>query len=220
MSLSSTRDGAVTVGEMITAALQKLSVIVGGETATAEDSAIGLANLRRMVRTWSVQGVRMWLTDEEVVTLTTDAASYTLDPRYLEISDGFRRSGTNDTPLRLFTREEYNRLPDKTTSGAPFAVFIDRQLATTKAFVYPVPTGAGDYLYLTGKRAILDPTALSEDLEIPAEWEETIVYNLAVRMAPEFEATPRADVVNIAIELYAILAGQDRQGSIRFVIRN
>ena len=219
MALSSTRDGAVTVGEIITGAMQKLSILKGGETAETEDSAVGLKNLRRMVRTWAAMGVRMWLTDEEVVTLDTDTASYALDPRYLEISAGFIRSGSNDTPLNLYTREQYNRLPDKTASGDPFTVFVDRQLTATTAYVYPVPTSAGNYLRLTGKRAILDPTTLSEDLEVPPEWEETIVYNLAVRMAPDFEVTPRADVVQMAQYLYSVLEGQDRQGSIKFVIR-
>lgn len=215
MALSATRDGTETVGTLVTDALIKLHVLVGGETASTEDSAVGISNLRRMLRTWAARGIRLWLNEQQTVTLAADTATYTLDPRTLEVFEpgAYLRSGTTDTPVRVISREEYNRLPNKTASGDPFLVFIDRTRTSTTATVYPVPSAVGDTISLPTKRQIFDVTALSEEMEVPPEWSETILYNLAVRMAPDFEAIPRPDVVNMATELYGILEGQDRETS-------
>ena len=217
MTLSSTRDGTVTVGDMVRGSLELVHLAEGGEPLAAEDTTVALNTLRRMLRTWAVTGVRLWLNDEEIITLAASTASYTLDPRYLEISYGFRRDASgNDTPIRLMDRDEYNRLSYKASSGPPYAVFVNRLLTSTTATVYPVPTAAGEYIYLTGKRQILDPTQLTETIEVPAEWEETVVFNLAKRLLPTFPGTPDPGmIISTADELYAILEGQDRPASVR-----
>lgn len=215
MALPATRDEAETALDMIEGALTELQVLRAGESVSSEDAALGLTKLRRMLRTWAVDGVRLWLTDEDVLTLAADTGSYTLDPRYLEIRSAFRRDASgNDTPIRVYTREEYNRLPDKDASGAPFVVFVDRERAQATAYVYPVPSASGSFVHLSGKRQILDVVSLSENVEFPPEWSEAIVYNLAVRLAGSFNITPADDLIALAGQTYAILQGNDRQGSV------
>lgn len=218
MALSTTRDGTITVGDMVRGALELVHVAEGGESLAAEDTTLALNTMRRMLRTWAAQGVRLWLNEQQTVTLAASTASYTLSPRTLEVHElgCFRRSGTEDTPIRVLDRQEYNRLPNKTASGDPFSIWADRQRAAVVVTVYPVPTASGDTLSLSTKRQIFDVTNLGEDAEFPPEWEEAIVWNLAKRLMPTFPGAP--DPVTIrdtADELYATLSGQDRPASLR-----
>lgn len=214
MTLPTTRDNIDTVNDIITGAMTKLSLIVSGETAKSADVEVCRLALRAMIRTWAAAGVRLWLDEQQTVTLTASIATYTLSPRTLEIRDAYRRLDNNDTPVRVIAREEYNRLPNKAASGDPFLVWPDRQRKQTVVTVYPVPASTQGALSLSTRRQVLDVDELGEEVEVPPEWHEAMIYNLAVRIAPEFEVTPRADVVNMAAELYAVLEGQGREGSV------
>lgn len=216
MATSGTRDTAETVGQLITDALIEIHVLEENETATAAQTAKGIRWLRRMMRTWNALGCRLWLTDEEVITLAADTATYTLSPRYIGFDYALRRSSAGeDTPIRIYTREEYNRLPNKTASGAPFVIWFDRQAASTVATVYPVPSAVGDTIRVQARRVVEDPTAVSETMEVPPEWSEAMMYNLAVRMAPgEGVDVLNPITVQMAASLYDQMSGQDREGSV------
>lgn len=217
MALSGVRDQAYTVTDVVTDALLKIYAHEAGQTLDAVASANGIRALRNMLRTWAVDGVRLWLDDELTVTPVAGTATYTLGTRALEIKQAFRRNSGSDTPLRLFTREEYNRLPNKTTSGSPFALWADRDRTSTSVTLYPVPdasSAASDTIRVTCKLQIQDVTAGSEDIDIPPEWAETLVYNLAVRLAPDYQQPVSPDVGSMAAYLYEMLKGQDREGSL------
>lgn len=217
MALSGVRDGANTVSEIVADALKKIYVLSGTETAAAEDQALCIRAMKHMLRTWAVDGVRLWLDDEITVTPVAGTSTYTLSTRALEVKQAFRRTSSSDTPMRLFTREEYNRLPNKTTTGSPFALWTDRDRTSTSVTLYPVPdasSAANDTIRVTAKFQIQDVTSGGEDIDIPPEWTEALVYNLAVRISPDFNVEPRGDVVGMAQELYTMLKGQDREGSL------
>lgn len=223
MALSGVRDTAETVNDVLTDALFKISVLQYNETPNASDAALALRTLRRMLRTWAAtDGIRLWLNEEQTVTLAADTATYTLSPRTLDVSYALRRSGGNDTPIRIFTRQEYQKLPNKTVSGAPYAMWHDRQYNQSQVTVYPVPSAVGDTVILTTKRQIQDVTALTNNMEIPPEWSEAAVYNLAVRLAPDFKKESVIgsrnnpdSVAGMAATLYRNLSAQDREGSVK-----
>ena len=217
MALSGTRDEATTVADVISDAMTKVNLLVAGESVDASDQAVCLRNLRNMLRTWAAKGVRLWLTQDQTITPVAATSSYALTIRALEVTQGWRRTDSLDTPLTMYSREQYNRLPAKSASGSPFLFYVDRDLTATNVVVYPVPdatSAANDVLHFTCKVQIQDVTDSAETIEVPAEWMETLVYNLAVRIAPDFEVTPRPDVVQMAQMLYADLEGQDRECSL------
>jgi len=216
MALSGVRDTAETAGDMVTAAARKLFVLEGGESLEAEDMAIGLEALWRMLRSWAATGISLWLQEEQTVTLAANTATYTLSPRTLEVTAGYRRSGTTDIPITMMARDVYQRLTNKSANGAPYAFWHDRERAESKVTVYPVPSAAGDTIVLLSKRSPQDVTEVTHTMEIPPEWSEAIVYNLALRLAPEFDAEVRQDVAMMASQLYADMAAQGREHSLKF----
>lgn len=216
MALSGVRDQATNVGQIVSDALSLIGAKVGQDTASAEDLATGIVALRLMLRTWAAKGIRLWLTEIQSVTLADGVATYTLDPRTLDVSQAVRRQDDNDVPVRILTREEYQRLPNKTTSGPPYAVFVDRQRTSTTVTAYPVPSAAevGMTLRLTAKRQIEDPTAASQEIELPPEWLEAVTYNLGIRMAPRLNLPIDPVIAAQAVDLEQTLEGQDREGSV------
>lgn len=217
MALSGVRDQAYTVSDVISDALAKLYILEGGTTPDATSAATALRGLRNMLRTWAVDGVRLWLDAEQAITPVAGTATYTLTVRTLEVKQAFRRNAGSDTPIRLISREEYNRLPNKASTGNPFAMWVDRDRTSTSVTLYPVPdaaSAANDTIYVTGKQQIQDVTDGAQDIDIPPEWSEALVYNLAVRLAPDFNVEVRPDVAGIAMELYTLMKGQDRELSV------
>lgn len=218
MALSGTYDSAWTVAEVISEAYAVAHIGVDGEPLSSSDQTAGIRALQLMLRTWAADGVRLWLNQEQSVTLVDGTATYTLSPRALEVLKAYRRSSDQDVPVRIVTREEYTRFPNKTTEGAPFAVFIDRTATSTTATVYPVPgateVAASMTLRLAIKRQLQDVTAASETLDWPPEWIETVVYNLATRIAPRNRVKIDPVVAAQAAEMYENLQGQDREQSV------
>lgn len=218
MALSGTYDSSWSVTSIVTAAFKKCKIGISGETLSATELADGITALQLMLRTYAAKGIRLWLNETQSVTFAAGTATYTLSPRVLEVFQAYRRADNNDVPIRVVSRDEYSRFPDKTTSGAPFAVFIDRTRTTTTATFYPVPSATEVADGMTGrldtKRMVQDPTAGAEDLDSPPEWMEAIVYNLAVRLAPDYGVAVDPEVARMARELYADLEGQDREPSV------
>lgn len=223
MATSGVTDTAETVAEVIGDALGLIHVREAGETPEAEQTSLALRKLRRMLRTWAVDTSGLWLRGNQTSALAADTAAYTLPARLLSVDDAFVRDASGyDQPLRLMDREEYNRLPDKDASGEPFAVWVDRTDTSSIATVYPVPAAVGDTLYIVGKRAIEDVTALSETMEVPPEWSECIVYNLAVKLMPDFPGMPQAEKQDVQFEaerLLQLMMGHDRGHSVKFRVR-
>lgn len=220
MALSGTRDDADTVASMTTDILRKLQVLQGGETASAEDANTVLRAIRHMLRTWQVQGVQLHLWVDQTVTPVAGTSSYALSIRALEIGQGWRRTSGSDTPLRMYSREEYNRLPDKAASGSPFIAFVDQDRATTNIVTYPVPdatSAANDVLYFPCKVPVQDALLVAQNIDLPPEWSEAILWNAAKRLVPEFPGqAPEATqtIMMMAQETYDVLAGHDREGSV------
>jgi hypothetical protein len=203
-------------GDVITAALRKIGVIsIGaGETPTAAVSAGGLDDLNMMLNSWSARRLVMRaLTLLGPFTLTAAKYSYSVKasgdinttcPLHV-LSAYYRDSNNYDYPLRVLTREEYDGYHDKAvTTGPPQALFFDpgatqQATRTGTIYVYPVPDSADTYkFYIEALVSLTSFAALTTTYTLPDEYLEAIIYNLAVRLAPDYGRSTPAEVVAIA----------------------
>lgn len=103
-----------------------------------------------------------------------------------------------DTPIEIIDRETYFDLPNKTSAGVPNALFYDRRGgANSTGYLYfwqpeSAPTDAVKFTY---KRPIEDFSAAANDPDLPQEWIETIVYNLAARLCISYGRPQRLAVI-------------------------
>ena len=175
--------GTQTVLDIVTDALLDLEVGAIGQEAEAILSAHAVRALNRVMKAWQLDDAApSFLRAAQTLTLTT-AASYTLAPeRPVRIlSARLKRSGVEIPMIRL-TRDEYDSLPIKTTTGVPTQFYYDRQKEDALLYVWPVlSVAAGETVEITYEREFED-VAIGDNIDLPGEWWDVAVLQLASRL--------------------------------------
>jgi hypothetical protein len=121
----------------------------------------------------------------------TSSVAATFDEFYLA-------SAVRDWPMTQFSRDEYTQQPNKQQSGTISTNFYyDRTIAPTIT-VWPVPQTNYDQLSVWRHRQVEDVGTLTQQIEIPQYWMESVIWQLAVRLAfelPNIDAARRTEVI-------------------------
>lgn len=216
MATSGSIDFSLTAREIVVMALKKLGVF----DPTADEVADGIEEMNVMLKGWQMmpQSPNLWRQTEGSVTLVASTASYTLSPKPFRVVDArYRNTSSQDLPMEELTREEYQSLPNKTSTGVPTCYYVDYQRASTVMYVWPlmaaVTTETIKYDY---QRAYEDIDAPSNDVDIPSEYTDVVVYSLADRLQDQFgKSVP--SVTRRAEFLVAAASAADRESVIRFI---
>jgi hypothetical protein len=94
-----------------------------------------------------------------------------------------------DTPIDVEDRETYFDLPNKTGTGVPNLIFYDRRggaNATGLLYTWQPQASITEAIKFTWARPIQIFSAAGNDQDFPDEWVQTLIFNLAVVMAPEY----------------------------------
>ncbi len=161
-----------------------------------------------------------------VVTLTTPLTSaaatgnqvyvyQTIANRPLRISAGrVKIDNGNEIPMKVISRQEYFNLPIKTNEGKPTQLYYDPQLITTgKVYIWSTFQTVNDFLIVTAQREIEDFSTLSDNADLPVEWLEPIVYNLAARMSLDYgvDKVTRDDLAAMAAAFLDTVMAYDQE---------
>lgn len=114
------------------------------------------------------------------------------------------------------SRLDYRNLPNKNSTGVPTQSFYDpRGGANSQGilWVWPTPSDVTYAVNMTWWRPIQDFTAPGNNPDLPDEWIDALVWNLAYKLWPEF---PISQVLMEAIKEQAMIslenvAGWDRE---------
>lgn len=98
------------------------------------------------------------------------------------------RRDTNgyDTPVTLIGDEDYRWLAQKDQVGVANQAFYRQTLTNGTLFVCPTGGGNSDKIILTAQYYPDDFDSSSDNPEFPVEWVNTLVFNLASELAPEY----------------------------------
>ena len=99
--------------------------------------------------------------------------------------------GTSPTeiPLARMNRDDFTNLPNKTfQSNRPLLYWLDRQSRSPVMNLWPLPNAAAttQQVVVWAHRHIMDVGTMTQELEVPQRWYETIVAMLASKLAMEF----------------------------------
>jgi hypothetical protein len=197
-------------------ALRKLGVVAQDEAPTADELQTAMRQLDRMLKAWQSRGFMLWTVTSMTVPLTT-AASYVLSPpRPVALQSVRLKRGGIEMPMVELNREEYDRLPQKASTGTPTQWYYDRQRETGTIYVWPVlAVAGGETLEITYVRELADVVP-SAEVDVPGEWWDAVIYNLAARLADDYSVEVPNVIALAQIELRNAMAG-DREGSVYFV---
>lgn len=134
--------------------------------------------------------------------------SYTADlVRPLRVIESRRRDETadQDIPIIMFSRQEYFDTPNKSTESLTTEVYYDPQTTLIngarhgRIHLWPTPTDIDSTLRFTCALPIEDFDTATDSPDLPVEWSDALVFNLAVRLCPEY-GVPTQDRVWLKTE--------------------
>jgi len=193
--------------DLIKTSLRLLSVKAAGENLEPEEANDAFDALNRMIAGWNNQSQLIFNQTEITHTLVPGTGSYTIGPsatintvRPQNIKQAFINDGTTDWAIEVVNSETWYDIWDKTTqSSYPQYMYYDSDFTTGTIHLWPVPSSAHTlHMVVWDQLAAFASTAST--VTLPPGYEEVIVYNLAVRIAPEYGKEPSPTVSKIATD--------------------
>lgn len=194
MAVSGSTDFSSTAVTILEDARRLLGVHAEEESLEAHELQTGIRFLTRMLKEWEVDpALGTWLYTEGSLALVDGDGAYTFqaggDVTTVPFEIVHVRVSTSagaSIPLQRISREDYYRLPTPTSEGRPTQWFYDRQRDGGTLYLWPVPDSNDHDITYTYRRRIMDVDAGTDNLDIPPEWEEAVVNNLAVKLIPVY----------------------------------
>lgn len=195
---------------IIKAALRRIRAYDPEDTSPVTTNQYNNASetLNMLLSAWQADGLQVWcVKTSSALTMTAGTTSYTIGNgatfnlnRPLDIMQAWIRDTTSnaDTPMMIISKEVYNNLTAKTTTGTPNQLYYDAAwdgatntgtTSTGTIYLWPAADAtiaAGKRLYIVYQRPLLDFTATSDALDMPQEWYNAVRLNLALAIAPEY----------------------------------
>lgn len=205
-----------TARKIIEASLRKINALGSGESLAAEDAEDGLQALNAMLGSWSVVGDLVYTMTWETFPVIGGTASYTIGPgqtfnteRPLEIfAMNLQVPGGVSYPIAQIDEREYSAISIKTISGIPYAAYYNGNSPVATLTFYYVP-GINYDFNIYSRKVLTQFTTLNTDLDLPPGYEEALIYNLAIRVAPEYQKEPSPLVRQMANESRSAISVQN-----------
>ena len=195
----------VSRNQIISLALRKLGVLELGDVpdaATVENASLAL-NL--LIKQMATQGLKIWKVNELYIPLVNGQTTYSIGPAYynastdldtakpLKVIQAWLRQYTVsppiDTPMQILSKQEYDTLGSKFSTGVANSVYYNVRQNNGDLYVYLTPNQNAAYqyqLYFVCQQPMDDVNAGGQVPDFPAEWMNTLVWNLADQLAIEY----------------------------------
>ena len=199
MSTSGSTDFTTDRNTIIDRAYSIAGIVGEEETPTTEQYTRAAIALNMMLKAFQSYGMPLWAIKSYSVPLTLSTATYRIGdgqdidtPKPLKIIQAYNHNtSTNvDIPIRIITRDEYNRLGNKTSSGNPIQITYDVQSTYGDLSLFPVPDSTSvtnNQIKIFYQRPFEDFDVSTDEPDFPQEWFEAIVWGLAYRLAAEYQ---------------------------------
>jgi len=212
--------------QIIQLALRKLGVLELGDTPDPATVANASLALNLFIKQCATEGLKIWKTSELVIPLTANKTTYVLGgPTSVTMYDSFNlttpitdkplkviqawyRNTTAtypiDTPLQVLSKQEYNILGSKFTTGVSNSIFYDVKQNNGVLYVYLTPdayTATNLQMRLVAQMPMNDLSRGQDIPDFPNEWMNTLIWNLADQLAIEYSvpANHRAEIAARAL---------------------
>jgi len=201
----------VTRDQIITLALRKLGVLEIGDTPDANTVANAAMSLNLLIKQLSTDGLKLWKVSELIIPMLANQTSYILGgsnsalmydtqaptvaitDKPLKVIQGFYRNIQStppiDTPVMIVSKQEYNTLGSKFSTGTANTIFYDSKKINGILYVYLTPDAYSEAnleLHIIAQMPLNDMTLATDITDFPNEWMNCLVWNLADQLALEY----------------------------------
>lgn len=235
MTTAATSTFNLDLSEIIEEAFER----AGLELRTGYDFRTARRSLNLMLAEWANRGINLWTIEQGTQNLTANQATYDLPVDTVDLLEHVIRTNAGtpqqaDLVISRISVSTYASLPNKTATGRPIQIYIDRRSgavtptsspdAVNPQFtLWPVPNVSSTYqLVYWRMRRIIDAGSGVNTQDIPFRFLSALVsglaYYLAVKKPEAMERVPM--LKQMYDEAWQLAADEDREkASIRFVPR-
>lgn len=182
--------------DIITMALRKVGVLDLTSSASATQLTVYSQLLNVMLKAWQSKGIKIWTINEYAVSLTANKNTYIISPtgpdvtanKPLKVIQAWLRNNQTtpalDIPMRIISRQEYNILSSKATTGITNSVLLipGTSSSTLKVWLSPDTNVQTNYsLWIVVQEPIADVLS-NVQTSFPQEWMQALVWNLAAEI--------------------------------------
>jgi hypothetical protein len=161
---------------------------VSPSLATAEILDTAREDLFMLLMSMLNRGLNLWCVDRQEIPIVANQATYPLPVGTIQVLDLLyaraSETGITEIPLTPISRNSYAQLPKKDSLGQPTSYWFEK-LVDPQVTLWPVPYDDTAVLNLYRHRQMQDVGDLSNELELPSRWLESICWQLALRLAFE-----------------------------------
>ena len=234
---------SVTRDQIISLALRKLGVLELGDTPDADTIANASMSLNLFIKQMSTEGLKLWKNSELFLPLTNNKTTYTMggtgsDLMYdtlnptvaitdkpLKVIQGFYRNKQVtpyiDTPVLMLSKQEYNVLGSKYSTGTANSIFYDAKALFGILSVYLTPdlnSQTNLELHVVAQMPLNDIVLSTDIPDFPNEWMNCLVWNLADQLAIEYGVPMnyRQEIMQRAMQYKAQLTDWDTESTSTF----
>ncbi|CAB4133156.1 hypothetical protein UFOVP252_63 [uncultured Caudovirales phage] len=233
----------VTRDQIITLALRKLGVLEIGSTPDPDTVSNAAMSLNLLIKQLSTDGLKLWKVSELIIPLIAGQTQYilggststlmydALNPtvaitdKPLKTIQGFYRNLQStpaiDTPVMLVSKQEYNVLGSKFSTGTANTIFYDPRKLNGVLYVYLTPdlnAQTNLELHIIVQLPLDDLNTALDIPDFPNEWMNCLVWNLADQLSLEYGVpmNTRQEISQRAMTYKTLLSDWDVEASSTF----
>ncbi len=212
-----------TARDLIKESLELIGVVAAGEEPSANDMTSGLNSLNLLLSMWGGRNLMTTSEIRESFSLVASQVSYLMGvdsialpvdfntPKPSKIVRAFIRD-TNDVdyPVTLISRDQYDAIPDKDSTGVPNQLAQDpgatqqtNQVMTV--YLYPAPTDATYTIFLFSEKPLTWVSALDDTITMEDVYLAAIPPNLATILAQKFGKALHPETKQLAKDTLSVV---------------
>lgn len=189
----------LTRNQIISAAMRKIGALAKGQTADSEDLTNGTIALNSLIAGFQTLGMSVWKRTATPITPVLNTQDYQIGvgkatnvPFPLRIEHAYMlTTATNErTDMTPLGRQKFDQLVASTgTSGRPNQYSYLPKINFGVLSVWPAPdatTVAGYTIQIYHRAPFEGFVGASDTADFPQEWQNPLVYGLALSIAPEY----------------------------------
>ena len=196
------------VSSLLQAALRKIGALEIGATTSPEKLADGLSALQSMLRAWGIADNNVFAVVKESFNLTAGKVSYTwgvggdiatLRPNQILGAYVVDSAGMSH-PVDVIPRGVYDIIANKAIESRPYDLYLNPTYPLATMYLYPTPNIV-EALHIDSYKPFVEVDSfadIGDTISFPGYYEEAVIYNLAIRLAPEYVREVSSEVAIVA----------------------
>jgi hypothetical protein len=205
----------MTFSELASRSLRLIGAIDPSEAPPATE----LINIRMacnsMLKSWAARKIVAYVQTQSTFALPASTASITIgtggdvnidtphnvDQAWLRIND-------TDYSLQEIDLDRYNDWGNKDTTGIP-QFFAVRKGFPLWTMYFKVKPDSAFTLFLETRQPFTEFTSNEQVIALPGEYEDALAFNLAVRIAPEYQTQVSQEVMGLAVACLSVVKNKN-----------